>query len=798
MRNAVHVYQDRRSRSVHPFFTPRLLRPRWSSRPLWQLALLCAFYFVISIALPGYAQNAPSDKVGLNFVGADIDSVVSAVGQYTNTTFIIDPRVRGTINLVSDGPVTREQAMRLLTSSLRLQGFVVVPGDGFSKVVPEADAKLQAASMPSHLRGDQIATQIFRLNYESAANLVPMLRPLISPNNTISANPGNNTLIVTDYGDNLRRIGKIIASLDLPVASEPEVIPIRYAMAVDIAVMINRLMEPVATVTGANAQQQGGGENGRFMALADPRTNSVILRAPSVARANLAKSLIAKLDLPTAQAGNVHVVPLRNAEAIELARTLRAVVLAGNVDTQGAAETQPVQQQPAGQAQTQLASANTLGTSGAVGTTDNSTLMNNAPLNSTPKQTLSAGGPAGFIQADPSTNSLIITASEAVYRNLRTVIDQLDARRAQVFVESLIVEVTSDKAAEFGFQWAGLSGDSNSRTRVGGLTGFTTPGGGSNLITQLVNNANGGDVVSPGNGLTLGVIRQAANGRISLGVIARALQSDADTNILSMPNLITLDNEEARIIVGQNVPFITGQYTTQASGGSSGVNPFQTIERKDVGLSLRIRPQVSEGGTVRMQIYQETSSVLPTTNASDIITNKRSIETNVLVNDGEIVVLGGLLEDSVADTEEKVPGLGDIPIVGNLFKYRNRSRTKTNLMIFLRPTVIRTNEQSVNVAGDRYDLMRNIEIGATPKPSWIMPDTGAPVLPPLQDGRPQGGRLLQRNAPLMEPAPEQAPAGEGTIVPTAPARPLNLPASPPAAAPAAATGGPPPASPSSE
>jgi general secretion pathway protein D len=747
--------------------------------------LLCALCWT-AIPVSGHAQggvpqSGVSDKAGLNFVGADIESVVSAVGQYTNTTFILDPRVRGTINLVSDGPVTREQAMRLLTSTLRLQGYAVVPGDGFSKIVPEADAKLQAASTTSHVRGDQIATQIFRLNYESAANLVPMLRPLISPNNTISANPSNNTLIVTDYGDNLRRIGKIIASLDLPVASEPEVIPIRYAMAVDMAVMINRLMEPVGAVTAGAAAPQGGGEGGRFIALADPRTNSVILRAPSVARANLAKSLIAKLDQPTAQPGNVHVVPLRNAEAIELAKTLRAVVLSNNVDTQSSTETQTLPPTQLGaQAQAIPANApstNTLGSSAATPTTDNSTLMNTAPLNSTPKQTLSAGGPAGFIQADPSTNSLIITASEAVYRNLRGVIDQLDARRAQVYVESLIVEVTSDKAAEFGFQWAGLSGNSNSRYRVGGVTGFTTPGSGSNLITQWVNNANGGNVVSPGNGLTLGIVRQAAGGRIDLGVIARALQTDADTNILSMPNLITLDNEEARIIVGQNVPFITGQYTTQASGGAAGVNPFQTIERHDVGLSLRIRPQVSEGGTVRMQIYQETSSIQPNTTASDIITNKRSIETNVLVNDGEIVVLGGLLEDSVSDTEEKVPGLGDLPVVGNLFKYRSRSRSKTNLMVFLRPTIIRTNEQSVNVAGDRYDLMRNIETTAVPKPSWIMPDTGAPLLPPLQDGRPQGGNLLQRNAPLMETAPQSPSGKENAIVPTAPVRPLNVPAS---------------------
>jgi general secretion pathway protein D len=696
-----------------------------------------------------WAQNARADRAGLNFVGADIDSVVSAIGQYTNTTFILDPRVRGTINLVSDGPVSKEQALQLLTSTLRLQGFAVVPGNGFSKVVPEADAKLQAASSQSGLRGDQIATQIFRLNYESAANLVPVLRPLISPNNTINANPGNNTLVVTDYGDNLRRIAKIVATLDTLGSSEVEVIPIQYAMAVDIANTVNRLMEPVNAAGAPNA------EAGRLYLLADMRINAVILRAPSQARANLAKSLIAKLDLPTALPGNVHVVPLKNAEALKLAQTLRAVVMS-NSTSQDSGTTQqngnsPQSAQAAGSAQP--------ASSGGL-QTDNSTLMNSTPLNNSPPPSLPAGGPAGFIQADPSTNSLIITASEPVYRNLRTVIDQLDVRRAQVYVESLIVEVTSDKAAEFGIQWAGASGNANSKYRIGGITGFTTPGGGDNLVSQAVNQANGGNLIAPGNGLTLGIFRQTAAGKLGLGAIARALQSDADTNILSMPNLITLDNEEARIIVGQNVPFITGQFTTQASGGAAGVNPFQTIERKDVGLSLRIRPQVSEGGTVRMAIYQETSSIQPTSNASDIITNKRSIETNVLVNDGEIIVLGGLLEDTVNDSEEKVPGLGDIPVVGNLFKYRSRSRTKTNLMVFLRPTVIRTNEQSVNVAGDRYDLMRHIEIDATPAPSWILPDTGTPVMPPLQDGRPQGGPLLRRPdtsgvAPDAKPVPEQ-------------------------------------------
>jgi len=754
---------------------------------------LCAALLLAAV-LPATAQTGPAspaapappaDKAGLNFVNADIDSVVAAVGQYTNTTFILDPRVRGTINLVSDGPVTRRQAMRLLTSALRLQGYAVVPGDGFSKVVPEADAKLQAASTQSPLRGDQIATQIFHLNYESAPNLVPMLRPLISPNNAISADPTTNTLMVTDYGDNLRRIGKIIASLDLPAASEPEIIPIHYAMATDIAVMLNRLMEPSTPGGGPNAAQ--GNEAGRLFALADPRTNSVILRAPSIARANLAKTLIAKLDLPTAQPGNVHVVPLKNAEAIELAKTLRAVVLANNPNArsenavqQAQTPSQPPQQQNA------ATNTNTAGTTTASDTTqsgDNSTQMNNGPLNNQPKERLPTGGPAGFIQADPATNSLIITASEPVYRNLRRVIDQLDVRRAQVYVESLIVEVTSDKAAEFGIQWLGASGNANSRYRVGGITGFTTPGSGSNLISQAVSTAAGGALQSPGNGLTLGVVHQSG-GQMDLGVIARALQSDADTNILSMPNLVTLDNEEARIIVGQNVPFITGEYTTTASGSS---NPFQTIEREDVGLSLRIRPQISEGNTVRMQIYQEDSSIQPTTTgtAADIITNKRSVETNVVVNDGQIIVLGGLLEDSVSDSEEKVPGLGDIPVLGNLFKYRSRSRTKTNLMIFLRPIILRSNDQSVDVSGDRYDMMRSIEATTKLKPSWIAPDNGVPVMPPLENGQPQGGQLARRPAPLLEPALQRVSERAQGIVPTAPNAPLNLPAAPAASPPPA-------------
>ena len=375
---------------------------------------------------------------------------------------------------------------------------------------------------------------------------------------------------------------------------------------------------------------------------------------------------------------------------------------------------------------------------------------------------LPSGGAAGFIQADTTTNTLIITANERVYRNLRAIIDQLDARRAQVYVESLIVEVSADKAAELGIQWAGVSGDGGSNYRVGVLTGFSSEG--NNLISQAASVLGTNKTpLPPGNGLTAALFRQR-DGALGLGLLARALEKNVKANILSMPNLLTLDNEEARIIVGQNVPFITGQFTTAASAGAAGVNPFQTIERRDIGLSLRVRPQISEGGTVKMAIYQETSSIQQST-TSGLITSKRSIETNVLVDDGQIIVLGGLIEDTVNDTVEKVPGLGDIPFLGYLFRYQSKRRGKTNLMVFLRPIVVRNEVQSVALASDRYDYLRGSQRAIQPEPNALLPRTDSPMLPPLNEGRPVGGKLLQSPSPALP----SAGASSSAVQPTPPA-----------------------------
>ncbi len=715
----------------------RLILSHLAQRARWFGWLLLVALCADLNPSPSMAQEPTENRASLNFVGADIESVVRAVGHFTGNTFVIDPRVKGTINLVSEKPVTKAQAFEMLGSVLRLQGYAMVRTRDFVKVVPEAEAKLQASPVQvGKLRGDQVATRIFRLNHESAAALVAVLRPLISPNNTIAADPTNNTLIVTDYADNLQRLSRIIASLDTPAIGDLDVVRIEHGIAADLAVTINRLLD-----SGAAPAQ---GDATRLLVLADTRTNSLIIRAPTVARANLVRTLIGKLDRPTTLPGNVHVVYLRNAEATRLAQVLRAVIAGESGTAAPTGTTQQPSAQPAGAQQ-----------GGGLQTPPSSPAPQQGPL--------PTGGAAGFIQADPATNTLIITANERVYRNLRAIIDQLDARRAQVYVESLIVEISADRAAELGVQWAGLSGDGSSNYRVGLLTGFSTQG--NNLVQQAVSALGPNGVpLAPGNGLTAGLFKQNRNGQLGLGLLARALETNAKANILSMPNLITLDNEEARIIVGQNVPFITGQFTTPASGGTAGVNPFQTIERRDIGLSLRVRPTISEGGTVKMAIYQETSNIQQST-ASGLITSKRSIDTNVLVDDGQIIVLGGLIEDTLSDSVEKVPGLGDVPVLGYLFRYQAKRRTKTNLMVFLRPTVIRSDEQSVAVASDRYDYIRGAQQAVQPYPNVLLPTDEVPALPPLDEGRPVGGALLNRQPRVpttpSSPSPSTPPSSGG-------------------------------------
>ncbi len=674
---------------------------------------------------PSQPRTAPREPVTLNFTDAEIEAVARTMANLIGRDIVIDPRVKGTISLSTEQPVTPQAAYQHVLALLRLSGFAVVDANGLLKVVPEADAKLQGGpvSVGAPPGGQQLVTQIFRMHHESANNLVPVLRPLISPNNTLSVSPGTNALVITDYADNLQRLGRIIAALDLSPVAEVEVLPLQHTLAADLAPVVQRLAEASGALTGSTGAAGVTGTLGlgdaatRTTVIPEVRSNALLVRAPNAARLNLVRTLVQRLDQPASVSpmGNIHVVYLKNADATRLAVTLRAA-LAGMGGTGGAGL---------------LPTATGIAASGGASMVPTGAGPGLTPATGT-IQAAAVPSTGGQIQADPAANALVITAPEPQYRQLRAVIERLDTRRAQVFVESLIAEVNADKAAEFGIQWQNVIGNTNNAHFGVAGTNFTV--GGANIIGLNLGAASGNPLPSPG--LNLGVVRQV-HGAYLLSALARFLETNADGNVLSTPTLLTLDNEEARIVIGQNVPFVTGQYTNANTSATGSVNPFQTIERRDVGLTLRVRPQISENGTVKLQIFQEVSSVQAgsVNSPSGLITNKRSIESTVLVDDGAIVVLGGLLQDEYAGNEQKVTGIGDVPLLGRLFKSETRSRRKTNLMVFLRPVVVRDARQSDELTLDRYELMRLKQQAAQPAPSAVTPINQAPVLPP-SPGRP--------------------------------------------------------------
>jgi general secretion pathway protein D len=668
-------------------------------------------------ALPSSAQ------VTVNFVNADIEAVTRAMAVMMERQIIVDPRVKGTITVYSEQPLTVREAYLNYLAALRGLGFTLVDSAGLLKVVPEADAKLQTGTVSvgtPGVRGDQVLTQIFKLNHENPNNLVAVLRPLISPNNTINANPGNNTLVITDYADNLQRIARIIAALDTPSATDVEVVPVQHGVASDLAAIIQRLGDGAvagAPVPGA----QGAG--GAFSVMVDPRANALILRAANPVRMASLRALVQRLDQPLqgggAASGNVWVVHLKNADATKLATVLRAAFPTstgpgGSGALTGTQGFTPQQQQQQSQQQSGIA-----GTGSTPGT---------APLSASAQPST-----GGFIQADPASNSLIITAPEPLYRQVRTMIEQLDSRRAQVYIESLIVEVIGDNAADFGFQWQGLIGSNGDKYGVFAGTNSGVAGPSIISLTQTIT-GNSSSSTLPGEGLNIGLIKNYG-GTYALAAIARLLQTQTNTNIVSTPNLITLDNEEAKIIVGSNVPFITGQFTNT---GTATTSPFQTIERKDVGITLRIKPQIGEGGTVRMTIFQESSSisqqVAPGTSNAGPSTDKRSIESTVVVDDGSILVLGGLIEDRFTDQKSKVPLLGDIPVLGALFRSESRTRKRTNLMVFLRPVVLRDADSASKLSVDRYDIIRARQKDTQPAQNPLLPISESPIIPERTPG----------------------------------------------------------------
>ena len=760
---------------------------------------VCALALLLALggALPTGALAQAADgtvaarggNVTLDFANAEIDAVARTMATITGRNVVVDPRVKGTMTLTSTAPVSPAEAMRLFGAQLRTQGFALVDNRGMVLVVPEAEAKLQSAAVSAGAvrGGGQIQTQIFRLTHENANNLVPILRPLISPNNTINVNPGTNALVITDYGDNLQRLGRIIAALDVSNATGVEIVRLRHAVASDLAPLVARLIESGGGGTPAVAQgvpgqpgvppaamgvATGSGDGYRTTLVPEPRSNAIIVRAANPARLALAKTLIQQLDQapqarPDGGSGNIHVVYLKNADATKLAVTLRAAMAAlpGQNNTAGGGA--------AG------AGGGASGTGGLTASQPSQNLGNTSNsgrgtgmggLNSGPSINAAGGNQpstGGQIQADPATNSLIISAPEPVYRELRAVIDQLDQRRAQVFIESLIAEVNMDRAADFGVQWQMFGQDGRNVGVIG--TNYGT-GGTTNIldiaaaafgISRLPANRapSAADLAGlrPSTGFNL------ALGTRALGILANFIQSTGTGNVLSTPTLLTLDNEEAKIIVGQNMPFVTGSFTNTGAAGGTTLNPFQTYERQDVGLTLRVRPQISEDGTIKMVIYQESSNLQATTEAGPI-TRKRAIESSVLVNDGAVVVLGGLLEDQYTSSVDKVPGLGDVPVIGNLFKSQNRKLTKTNLMVFLRPVIVRDAASTESYSLDRYELMRSAQQGNQPQPSSVLQINQAPVMPPVVPASPDAWSRPAPPPPLINPAAGESNYYGGTTI----------------------------------
>src|SRR5437867_3734232 len=671
---------------------------------------------------PGAAAVAVVPRAGevvLNFQGADLQAVVKAMSQMTGRNMLIDPRVRGQVTIVSARPMSVAAGYQIFLSALKTQGFTAVEGPGDAvRIIPVAEAK---AAAPVNEQdgpprgGEQVITHVVIGQHVAVSQLQNVLRPLMSPTSQLSVYDPANALIITDYADNVRRLLRIIERIDQPASTDVTVIPVQHASAIDLAELVVRLsgtgIAAPGVVPGVPPTQIAAGGD-RFSVVPDGRTNSILLRSDNPGRIALLRSLIERLDVPARAIGSTRVIYLKHAEATKLVEVLRGMLSA-------AATAAP-------------------GQTGAPGARP-------------------GGAAPSLIQADEATNSIVINASDTVYNNLRLVIEQLDIRRAQVYVEALVAEMNADRTDELGFQWAGARGVGS--RAVGAAANFPAAN------PSIIGLASG--VESVGAGLSVAMLGSTItlpDGSTvrGLGALARALQSNNLGNILSTPNLLTLDNYQAKIVIGQNVPFVTGSFATAAAATATGVgavNPFQTIERRDIGLTLRIKPQISEGSAIRLEIYQEVSSIDPTARAgaSDLVTTKRSLETKVVVDDGSTIVLGGLIQNTLTVTTQQIPLLGDIPFLGALFRFKSEDRKRTNLMIFLRPVIIRSADDSYRVTQDRYEYLRGYTRGEGPEREDIY-DRMEPV-PPV---------------PPREP-PARAP---GQDSPAAPAKPPDAEASP--------------------
>ncbi|HXG27847.1 MAG TPA: type II secretion system secretin GspD [Nevskiales bacterium] len=650
--------------------------------------------------------TAAQETATLNFEDAEISAVIATVSEITGRNFIVDPRVKGKVTVLSPTPLAPDAVYEAFLSILQVHGFAAVPVGDVIKIVPEAEARQGGARAQARIASDDIVTRVIAIENVSAVQLVPILRPLVPQYGHLAAYPGSNMLIISDRASNVDRIESIIRRIDQTSDREIEVIKLENAAAAEVVRMVTSLTQETKKADPTAAQ---------VSVVADERTNSVLIGGDKSQRLAV-RAMIAQLDTATDIEGYTQVIYLRYAEAEQLA---------------------PVLEGYAAQASQTAAAGGAPGAAAAA-----------APANRT-------GGQNEYrIIPEPGTNSLVITAPPKTMRALRSVIEQLDIRRAQVLVEAIIAEVSESKSRELGVDLAAFEE---------GRIAFASILNPSTLTAIGTAAASGSGASALGllsQGITAGV--GGESGGTSIAAIIKALAGDGKTNILSTPSLVTMDNEEAEISVGQEVPFLTGSFTNTGTGGGTGtVNPFQTIERKDVGLTLKITPQINEGDNIKLKIEQEVSSLTASAlRAVDLITNKRTLNTSVSVGNGDILVLGGLIDDNVTENRNQVPVLGSIPFFGELFKSRKVTKDKRNLMVFIRPTVLREPTVADYYTRRKYDYVRGIQLEQQQRGIPLMGQENVPVTPPIEQ--------LKKDSPQ----PTRPPAA-GT---TAPAKPATQPA----------------------
>lgn len=626
---------------------------------------------MIVLVLVLAAGNVQAQGITLNLKDADINALIDTVSKNTGKNFIVDPKVKGKVTVISARPMDREELYQVFLSILQVHGFTAVPSGKVTKIVPDANAKqdrIPTASNDQPGSGDELVTRVVQVDNVASNQLVPILRPLIPQHGHLAAYARTNVLIITDRAANIDRLVKIIRRIDRAGNEDIEIIPLQHASAGEVVRILTSLQQK---------HLKAGVQDDQPTFVADDRTNSILMTADRATRLRL-RAIITHLDTPIESGGNTQVIYLKYAKAKDLASVLTGV--SENLKKDGKTGKPAVQ------------------------------------------------GDSINIQADENTNALVITAAPAVMRSIQAVIRQLDVRRAQVLVEAVIAEVSSTKAAELGVQW-----------RTSDNFGTTFSGTSSGSIDSFP-----GNPVSLGVGLSLGYYRDN-----NLHMLLRALATDNNTNVLSTPTLLTLDNEEAVIVVGENVPFITGQFTNNTTSPD---NPFQTIERHDVGIVLKVKPQINEGDAVKLDIEQEVSSV-KSGSGSELITNKRSIRTSVLVDDSTMIVLGGLIKDDLEENTQKVPLLGDIPLVGALFRNKRTDAIKTNLMVFIRPQIVRDARDSVVKTHDKYNFIRAMQLDAGKEGVSLMPGASAPLLPELNKVFQDKPLYEDANKPSATPQP---------------------------------------------